>query len=289
VLASSSPAAATLVERGRKERDVGSGFAAGEEEWRAHLGTLRQVVRQEVVARQLAECLPDLPARHVLDIGCGQGTQALLLARRGHVVTGLDSSAQLLDDFRAALAAEPAEVGDRVRLVQGDAGAIADLFAPLSFDVVLCQGVLMYFPDPDPLLDAIAQIVVPGGTVSLLVRNGDALAMRPALLGDWDGVRKAFDGVAYRNRIGVDARADRLEDLTAALARRRMPVAQWYGVRVFTDAAASDAPLPDDATLNAILRSEEQAGRTDPYRHVAALLHLIAVRHDEASVPGQAG
>jgi S-adenosylmethionine-dependent methyltransferase len=261
---------------------VSVGFAAGEEEWRSRLGTLRQVVRQEVVGRQLAECLPDLPSRRVLDIGCGQGTQALLLARRGHVVTGLDSSAQLLGDFRAALAREPAEVGHRVRLVQGEAEEIADLFAPSSFDVVLCQGVLMYFPDPDPLLDAIAQVVVPGGLVSLLVRNGDALAMRPGLLGDWDGVGRAFDGLAYRNRIGVDARADRLQDLTAALARRRMPVSRWYGVRVFTDAADSGAPLPDDATLDAILRSEEQAGRTDPYRHVAALLHLIALRRDEA-------
>jgi SAM-dependent methyltransferase len=262
---------------------MGVGFAAGEEEWRARLGTLRQVVRQEVVARQLAECLPDLPPRRVLDIGCGQGTQALLLARRGHAVVGLDSSAQLLDDFRAALATEPAEVGDRVRLVQGEAEAITDLFAPSSFDVVLCQGVLMYFPDPDPLLDAVAQVVVPGGIVSLLVRNGDALAMRPGLLGDWDGVRQAFDGVAYRNRIGVDARADRLENLTAALALRRLAVSRWYGVRVFTDTAASDAPLPDDATLDAMVQSEEQAGRTDPYRHVAALLHLIAVRGDEAS------
>jgi S-adenosylmethionine-dependent methyltransferase len=262
---------------------MGTGFAAGEEEWRSRLGTLRQVVRQEVVARQLAECLPDLPPRRVLDIGCGQGTQALRLARRGHVVTGLDSSVRLLDDFRAALATEPAEVGDRVCLVQGEAQAIAELFAPSSFDVVLCQGVLMYFPDPDPLLEAIAQVVVPGGIVSLLVRNGDALAMRPGLLGDWDGVREAFDGLAYRNRIGVDARADRLNDLTAALARRRMAVSQWYGVRVFTDAAASDAPLPDDATLDAIVQSEEQAGRTDPYRHVAALLHLIAVRRGDAS------
>ena len=262
---------------------MSTGFAAGEGEWRARLGTLRQVVRQEVVARQLAECVPDVLPRRVLDIGCGQGTQALLLARRGHVVTGLDASAQLLDDFRAALAAEPAEVGDRVRLVQGEAEAVAGLFAPSSFDVILCQGVLMYFPDPDPLLDAIAQVVAPGGMVSLLVRNGDALAMRPGLLGDWDGARKAFDGVGYRNRIGVDARADRLDDLTAALARRRLPVARWYGVRVFTDAAASDAPLPDNATLDAILQSEEQAGRADPYRHVAALLHLIAVRQDEAS------
>lgn len=139
---------------------MGTGFSAGEQEWRAGLGTLRQVVRRELVTRQLAECLPDLPPRRVLDIGCGQGTQALLLAQRGHVVTGLDSSAQLLDDFRAALTVEPAEVGGRVRLVHGQADAVAGLFPPVSFDVVLCQGVLIYFPDPGPLLDAIAQVVV---------------------------------------------------------------------------------------------------------------------------------
>jgi S-adenosylmethionine-dependent methyltransferase len=260
---------------------MGVGFAAGEEEWRARLGTLRQVVRQTLVARQLAEWLPDSPPRRVLDLGCGQGTQALLLARRGHAVTGFDSSARLLADFRAALAAEPAPVAERVRLVRGEAEAVTDAFAPASFDAVLCQGVLMYFPDPGPLLDAIARVVAPGGIVSLLVRNGDALAMRPGLLGDWDGAARAFDGAAYQNRIGVPARADRLADLTAALARRRMPVARWYGVRVFTDTTASDAPLPDDATLDAVVRSEERAGRTDPYRHVAALLHLIAVRAED--------
>jgi len=241
-------------------------------------------VRQEVVARQVAAHLPDLPPRRVLDIGCGQGTQALVLARRGHFVTGLDSSAQLLDDFRAVLAAEPAEVRERVRLVKGEAETIAGTFAPSSFDAVLCQGVLMYFPDPNPLLDMIAQVVAPGGIVSLLVRNGDALAMRPGLMGDWDSVGEAFDGRSYLNRIGVGARADRLEDLTAELARRQMPVLQWYGVRVFTDTAASDEPLPDEATMDAILRFEERAGRTDPYRHVAALLHLIAVRRDQTPV-----
>jgi len=260
------------------------GFAAGEEQWRARLGTLRQVVRQKVVARQLAAHLPDLPQRRVLDVGCGQGTQAVVLARRGHLITGLDSSARLLDDFRASLAAEPADVGNRVQLVQGEAEAIADLFAPSSFGAVLCHGVLMYFPDPNPMLDAIAHVVAPGGIVSLLVRNGDALAMRPGLLGDWDNVGKAFDESSYRNRIGVDARADRLENLTAALAQRQMSVPKWYGVRVFTDTAASNAPLPDEATLEIIVHLEERAGRTDPYRHVAALLHLIAVRRNENSV-----
>ena len=265
---------------------MSAGFTAGEEQWRARLGTLRQVVRQEVVARQLAECLGDLPPQRVLDIGCGQGTQALLLARRGHAVTGLDVSALLLEDFRAALAAEPAEVGERVRLVQGEAGALTGLFACSSFDVVLCHGVLMYFPNPGPLLDAMTQVLVPGGTVSLLVRNGDALAMRPGLLGDWDQAGAAFGGVAYQNRIGVDARADRRQDLTEALAQRQLAVTRWYGVRVFTDAAAADAPLPTAATLEALLRCEERAGRTDPYRHVAALLHLVAIRGGDQPCTG---
>ncbi len=255
---------------------MSTGFAPGEDRWRAALPTLRQVVRQEVVARQIAAHLPDLPPRRVLDIGCGQGTQAVRLARRGHFVTGLDSSARLLGDFGEALAAEPAEVSDRVEIVPGAAEAVADRFAAASFDAVLCHGVLMYFPDPDPILDAIAEVVAPGGLVSLLVRNGDALAMRPGLLGEWDAVGAAFDGSAYVNRIGVTARGDRLEDLGAALARRQLAVREWYGVRVFTDTAPSDAPLPDAATLDSILQFEERAGRTDPYRHVAALLHLIA-------------
>lgn len=248
-------------------------FAAGEERWRARLGTLRQVVRQELVARQLAVHLS--PAARVLDVGCGQGTQALRLARAGHRVTGLDSSPTLLRDFEHALATEPAEVRDRVTLVHADVTE-ATGEATGEADVVLCHGVLMYFADPDPVLRALATAVVPGGLVSLLVRNGDALALRPGLRGDWTTAAAAFDGTTYDNRIGVPARADRLTDLTARLDTVGLAVRTWYGVRVFTDTAQSDAELPPD--LDALLDCEERAGATDPYRRVAALTHVIAER-----------
>ncbi|WP_368857810.1 class I SAM-dependent methyltransferase, partial [Nonomuraea sp. MG754425] len=58
---------------------------------RQGLGTLRDVVRQELVTRQLARHLPAAPCR-VLDVGSGQGTQALRMAARGHHVTALDAS-----------------------------------------------------------------------------------------------------------------------------------------------------------------------------------------------------
>jgi S-adenosylmethionine-dependent methyltransferase len=102
------------------------------------------------------------------------------------------------------------------------------------------------------------------------------LAMRPGLLGDWDAVQRAFESSSYDNRIGGEARADRLDDLVASLAGRGMTVRAWYGVRVFTDTAATDAALPDERELNALLACEERAGASDPYRRVAALTHVIA-------------
>ena len=59
---------------------MGKGFSVGEESWRAGLGTLRQVVRQELVTRQLAAHLTAGRPMRVLDVGCGQGTQVLALA-----------------------------------------------------------------------------------------------------------------------------------------------------------------------------------------------------------------
>lgn len=252
---------------------MSTAFSAGERSWQARLGKLRDVVRQEMVARQLERELPAPPVR-VIDLGCGQGTQALRLARRGYEVTGVDASAGLLGRFGRDLAAEPAAVRGRVRAEQGLIEDYAERAGAARFPVALCHGVLMYLADPGPVLRAIAALTAPGGMVSLLVRNGDALAMRPGLFGDWTACRSAFGSDRYENRIGVSARADRLADLTGRLAGHGLRVSAWYGVRVFTDTAPGDAEPPPD--LAALLDCEERAGCTDPYRRVAALLHVIA-------------
>ncbi|MER6037905.1 MULTISPECIES: methyltransferase domain-containing protein [unclassified Streptomyces] len=233
-----------------------------------------------MVARQLDEQIagrfPVGQRLRVLDVGMGQGTQALRLARLGHQVTGVERDATMIAAARRTLAGEPEGIRERVRLVQGDGQDTGVHFLPGSFDVVLCHGVLMYVEEPDPLVAGLARMLAPGGLLSLLVRNGDALAMRPGLSGDWAGAVAAFGTTAYRNRLGLDVRADRLSALTATLAGIAAPLHAWYGVRVFTDTAADDAEIPDD--LEALLAAEERAGRTDPYRSVAALLHLCGVR-----------
>ncbi|MEU6533000.1 methyltransferase domain-containing protein [Streptomyces sp. NPDC046928] len=232
------------------------------------------------MARQLDEQIagrfPVGKRLRVLDVGMGQGTQALRLARAGHQVTGVERDATMIAAARARLAGEPEGIRERVRLVQSDGRDTGVHFLPGSFDVVLCHGVLMYVDEPDPLLAGLARMLAPGGLLSLLVRNGDALALRPGLAGDWETALAAFDTSAYRNRLGLDVRADRLSDLTATLAGIGAPLHTWYGVRVCTDTAADGAEIPDD--LDTLLAVEERAGRTDPYRGVAALLHLCGVR-----------
>ncbi|MGN9762236.1 class I SAM-dependent methyltransferase [Streptomyces sp. SD31] len=232
------------------------------------------------MARQLDEQIagrfPVGQRLRVLDVGMGQGTQALRLARAGHQVTGVEQDPKMIAAAREELAGEPEGIRERVRIVQGDGRDTGVHFLPGSFDVVLCHGVLMYIEEPDPLLAGLARMLAPGGLLSLLVRNGDALAMRPGLAGDWAAALDAFDTTAYRNRLGLDVRADRLAELTATLAGIGAPLHTWYGVRVFTDTAADGAEIPAD--VEALLAVEERAGKTDPYRSVAALLHLCGVR-----------
>ncbi|TXS09652.1 methyltransferase domain-containing protein [Streptomyces sp. wa22] len=214
----------------------------------------------------------------VLDVGMGQGTQALRLARAGHSVTGLESDAEMLRTARESLAGEPEGIRERVRLIEGDGRDTGVHFLPGSFDVVLCHGVLMYVPEPDPLLAGLARMLAPGGLLSLLVRNADALAMRPGTAGDFGAALAAFETDTYTNRLGLSVRADRLEVLRATLAGIAAPLHTWYGVRVFTDNVSNEAELPGPEELARVFDAEDRAGRTDPYRGVAALLHLCGVR-----------
>lgn len=101
----------------------------------------------------------------VLDLGCGQGRDALMFARAGHRVVGVDVSAVGIEQLR--------EVGEAEGLdVEGVVSDIRTFEPGARFDVVILDRVLhMLTADArDPVLARAMEAVTPGG--HLLVAEG---------------------------------------------------------------------------------------------------------------------
>ena len=109
----------------------------------------------------LLDLLPAAPAR-ILDVGCGTGSLAVLLAQAGHEVSGVDSSASMLGLAQAKAAA----AGVRLDLAQADAADPP--FGPASVDVVLCRHVLWSLPDQDAVVGRWTRLLRPGGRLVLI-------------------------------------------------------------------------------------------------------------------------
>ncbi|MFC9847173.1 class I SAM-dependent methyltransferase [Streptomyces sp. NPDC060223] len=120
---------------------------------------LRDPDVREAWAARLRTWLPERAA-DVLDLGCGTGSLSLLASGWGHRVTGVDSSARMVDLARAKLAGR-----DTVFLV-GDAAT-----PPVGeqlFDALLCRHVLWTLPDPGRVLRHWCGLLRPGGRLVLV-------------------------------------------------------------------------------------------------------------------------
>jgi 2-polyprenyl-3-methyl-5-hydroxy-6-metoxy-1,4-benzoquinol methylase len=249
-------------------------FGPGVVAWIDGIGSVRDAVRQELVSRQLLAHLPRTPARlRVIDGGCGQGTQAIALARLGHEVVGIDTAEEMLAEARESASAQPEAVRARLRFEPGDVLAL-DESTQERYDVICCHGVAMYLPSLTELVGHLVCAARPGGLISLLTRNRAGIAMRAGMTQQWADALLGFEATHYTNRLGIQrARADDPADVRSALREAGADTIAWYGVRLFSDHWDRDVQ-PDD--FEAVIKAEEEAGRRDPYRALAALTHTLA-------------
>ena len=232
-----------------------------------HYASVRGRVRRDLVLERLRALLPPAPVR-VLDVGGGTGAFAVPLAADGHRVTLVDPSAEWLDRARA----NASDAGVQLSLLQLGLDDMADAGIG-SFEVILCHTVLMYVDAPAVGLRALRQLAAPGGLLSLLEKNRDGLALRPALRGDYDEARRLLSERDSSGGLGVTNRAYTVPEWLAMLDDAGWEPIDWAGVRLFSDHAPDDLP-PDEYT--SLLDLERDAGVLDPYRGLARLVHLTA-------------
>jgi thioredoxin reductase/SAM-dependent methyltransferase len=178
----------------------------------------------------------DLTPGRALDVGAGEGGDALWLAEQGWTVTANDVSQRALD----RVGAEAARRGLRVECRHADANAL-DPFGSAAFDLVSAQyASIPRTPDRRGLrnlLDAVA----PGGT--LLVVSHDLEPMRAPI--DTPAHSRPFDPDAYV----------RVDDFVAALAGSPAWDIDVHEKRPRPPGAASASHHVDDIVLRAHRRA----------------------------------
>ena len=163
----------------------------------------------------------------VLDIACGQGESARLLA--GHFgcrSIGVDYSKESI--ARAVALTKQASLSARVGFVQGDAEGLP--FDAESFHVALCECSLCTFPDLSAALAEMRRVLKPGGRVGIsdVVLNeavpeslqnvlGRALCISGAL--SINGYREALDSAGF-SAIRCRDVSSVLVDMVARIERR---------------------------------------------------------------------
>ncbi len=122
-------------------------------------GGVSWVQHQRIFDQALAEFgdaaiakLAVLPGERVLDVGCGYGTTASVLAATGATVTGVDISATMIDEARARVPTATFVVAD----------AQTDRLTG-EFDAVLSRFGVMFFDDPVEAFTNIRASTAPGG------------------------------------------------------------------------------------------------------------------------------
>lgn len=115
----------------------------------------------------LVDEVDGLPPGRALDVGSGEGADALWLAGRGWQVLGTDVSQVALD--RATAAVDAGGLSDQVMWVQHD--LLAWTPPPRSFDLVSAQFFHLLADDRPRVYGGLADAVAPGGTFLVVAHH----------------------------------------------------------------------------------------------------------------------
>jgi ubiquinone/menaquinone biosynthesis C-methylase UbiE len=106
-----------------------------------------------------------LSSRRVLDVGCGDGTYALIAADKGASVTAVDTTESMMEAARG----RAFEARVEIRFERADASRLP--FNDDSFDVVLAVTVLCFVEDATLAVKEAARVLAPGGRLVLADLN----------------------------------------------------------------------------------------------------------------------
>lgn len=180
------------------------------------------------------------PDTHVLDVGSGTGGPAVYIAKAtGCRVTGIEINEVGVET--AGRLAEGAGLGDRVRVVQGDALRLP--FGDGEFDAAISLNVMNVFDDKTAVFREVRRVLRPGGTWAFLsgtfeLGPGDADAVERLKRGYL--IPQFYDSLPDYKRKLYDA-GFRIEQAVEFISDYWVQVGRWGDAyRTHRDAVAAE-------------------------------------------------
>jgi S-adenosylmethionine-dependent methyltransferase len=212
-------------------------------------------------------------ALDIVDVGGGTGGLAVPFAALGHNVTVVDPS----PDALAAAQRRAAEAGARLTAVQGDAANLDGVVGVKAADLVICHNVLEYVDSPADAMTAIAAVLRPSATVSVLAANTVAAVLHRALAGRFTEARQLLEGA----QADGPPRRFTLQALIALVEGAGLRAGEAHGLRIFSGlipGALLDGDAGGAGGTEALRALEAAAAATPPLRDIAAQLHVLGHR-----------
>lgn len=228
-------------------------------------------VLREVLAGSVAGT--GRPALDIVDVGGGTGGLAVPLATLGHHVTVVDPS----PDALAAAQRRAAEVSVRLTAVQGEAASLDSVAGVAAADLIICHNVLEYVDSPAEAMAAIARVLRPSGTVSVLAANAVAAVLHRALAGRFAEARRMLPGEGGGGNADLPRRFT-LPELIALIEGAGLRAGAAHGLRIFGGLVPGALVDGDPGAAARLMALESAAATYPPLRDIAAQLHLLGHR-----------
>jgi SAM-dependent methyltransferase len=266
--------------------DGPAGTVTAEQRWRDGIrsSVIWPVLRAVTAAR---EADTGRPVLDIVDVGGGTGGLAVAFATLGHRVTVVDPS----PDALAAAQRRAAEARVPLTAVQGEADELDSLIGGDAADLIICHSVLEYVESPAVAMSAMARVLRPGGTVSLLAASAAAAVLHRALAGRYPEARDLLADIGPDG--GAAAAAPRrftLAGLVTVIEGAGLRAGDAHGVRIFSGLVPPTAPArhtsggtastggTGGAAADALRALEEAAASYPAFRDIAARLHVLGHR-----------
>jgi S-adenosylmethionine-dependent methyltransferase len=125
-------------------------------------------LRYDMSRMNISRHMENKPLR-ILDVGGGDGMDAIYYAKMGHIVTLTDCSSTMLDEARKS--AEEQGVTGQLKFIQTEPGSFLDILNGQLFDLILCHMMIEFVPDSQALFREMCKLLATGGVISILDTN----------------------------------------------------------------------------------------------------------------------